>query len=151
MANLPRIPQSSPLGGVLYNGGTATLKGGSLGTQLTAHAARRKGQPRLAELEPHSAVLASFQIFFAAANTPQNLPAFQMQPGQSAQLVARKGSAVNAGDLRLSNFYEGLAGGYQVLGPGDAVTPTVDNLAELWAQGAIGDGLLIVITGPSVG
>ena len=106
----------------------------------------------LAELQPHSAINERFQFVAAAANVAYKVPEFSVSPGLTVTLFGFNGSANNAKQLTFGEQWEVGKPGQHYLAAGEALAVPVDDLGEIWWMAAqAGDGLLITVTGESVG
>ena len=110
--------------------------------------------PILTETQPRESVNIRFQLVFAADNTPIRCPGFIVAPGLTVTLKGVNGVTANAHNAFVGETPEELAttAAQVVLPAADVqVNYPVDNLAEIWCMGKAGDGLLITVTGASVG
>lgn len=101
---------------------------------------------------PRKAICDSYQIVFAATASPVNFPPVIVPSGCSVALRGVNGSTPNLGVAFAGRYPTAVIGGRRF-----AITPDTEqsypanNLAEIWAAGTIGDGLVATIRGQAIG
>lgn len=102
----------------------------------------------LAQQQPGPPINVRFQLVFKATNTPVQCPAFVVPPGASITLRTVNGATVNANECFVAERYALLGTSSQMAFPAGADVSLpwpVQNTAEIFAQGTMGDGLLVMV------
>ena len=113
---------------------------------------------KLQQSEPRPAINISIQLYFLVTNQPIRFPPLTIPKGLSVTLRGVNGAAINANPAYVGNYADQLLGGTTThnsgrlsISPDTAQSYPCDNLAQIWAMGTAGDGLLASIFAASIG
>lgn len=135
-------------------GGSTPASPGNPGDSVDAQGAPDMKLPHnLVSQQPRRAVNFQYRMIFAATGVPQQFPALVVPMGLSVTLRASNSTlAGNAGMVRVAATQDGLDGGAgRAISPDTVISFPVDHMAQIWAVGTAGDGIIADVSGVPIG
>ena len=87
-----------------------------------------------------------------AAYSPAHFPAVIVPLGCSVTLRGGNGTQPNTANVFVHEYPDGLTQpGRIIISPDTEISYPVDNLSQIWAAGAVGDGLIATVRGAALG
>lgn len=133
---------------IIFNGTSSKIQA----TQPTAASAPATGPTTQKRGARGNVVNWSYLVKFTAANTPTAVPAIHVPDGCAVHVRANNGTtAGNASVAFIARYRQAFSNGNATpLAPLDDIIFPVRNTCEIWAQGALNDGVVVsIITQPT--